>query len=143
LSGNIWRSDYNGYPSIFDHARPEYNTVDTVRHRPTSVTQMSATNRKWKPEVEITFELKQLAKRFQHPYILSMPGPNMTLPTLSPVSWQTFELPMSVDVGRCRTVSAVSYSGRAWSKMWGSHENRFASCFRSIVISTSGFVADI
>ena len=23
------------------------------------------------------------------------------------------------DVDRCRTMSAVSYSGRAWSKMWG------------------------
>jgi len=35
-------------PLIFDHAGPEFDTADIARHRPTSVTQMSAT----KPEVE-------------------------------------------------------------------------------------------
>ena len=36
-----------------------------------------------------------------------------------PVSWPTFQFPMSADVGQCRTRSAVLDSGRAWSKMWG------------------------
>ena len=39
---------------------------------------------------------------------------------------------------RCRAMSAASYSGRAWSKMWGSRWNRVEICFRSKVISTSG-----
>ena len=37
-----------------------------------------------------------------------------------PVSTSGFVADISVsDVGRCRTMSALSYSGRAWSKMWG------------------------
>ena len=65
MNGNRWRSDSNGYPHIFDHARLRYDPADTVRHRPTPETQMSAT----KPEVETgsgnNFERKQIAKRFQ------------------------------------------------------------------------------
>ncbi len=38
LNGNIWRSDSHCYPHIFDHALPEYNTADIVRHRSTSGT---------------------------------------------------------------------------------------------------------
>ena len=34
-----------------------------------------------------------------------------------PVSWPIFEFPMSGDVGQCRTMSALSYSGRTLSKM--------------------------
>ncbi len=40
---------------------------------------------------------------------------------------------------RCRTMSTVSYSDRAGSKIWSSRWNSFAICFRSKVISTSGF----
>ncbi len=37
-----------------------------------------------------------------------------------PVSTSGFMVDISVSVvGRCRTMSAVSYSDRAWSKMWG------------------------
>ena len=55
MNGNRFRSDSNGYPHIFEYARPEYDTADIVRQRPTSETQMSAT----KPEVGITFKRKQ------------------------------------------------------------------------------------
>ncbi len=47
------------------------------------------------------------------------------------------------DIGRCRTMWTVSNSGRTWPIMWGGRWNRFTFCFRSEVISTSGFVADI
>ena len=36
-------------------------------------------------------------------------------------------------------MSVMSYSGRTLSKMWGSRWNHFEICFRSKVISTSGF----
>jgi len=64
-----------------------------------------------------------------------------------------FQLPVSTSgfvadicgsgVGRCRAVLAVSYLSRVWSIMWGRRLNRFAICFRSKGISTSGSVADI
>ncbi len=41
--------------------------------------------------------------------LFQLPGP-------LPVSWPTFELPMSADVAQC---PQCSYSGRAWSKMLG------------------------
>ncbi len=36
-----------------------------------------------------------------------------------PVSWPTYEFPMSADVGQCRAVSTMPYLCRACSKMWG------------------------
>ena len=61
-----------------------------------------------------------------------------------PVSTSGFVADISIaDVCRCRAMSAMSYSRRADSKMWGNLWNRFTICFRSKVISTSGFVADI
>ena len=29
---NTWRSDSNGYPHLFDHVLPEYNTAGLIRH---------------------------------------------------------------------------------------------------------------
>jgi len=52
-------------PHIFDHARPKYDTADFARHRRHRQLKCRLRNRKWKPEVEITFEWKQMAKRFQ------------------------------------------------------------------------------
>ena len=61
---------------------------------------------------------------------------------------QLFPLPVSTSgfvadiwvsaVGRCRTLSAVPYLSRAWSKYGGSRWNRVAIAFRSTVIFTSG-----
>ncbi len=48
--------------------------------------------------------------------------------------------PMSTDFGRCRECHFWIGHGR---KCGGSRWNSFAICFRSKVISTSGFVADI
>ena len=55
---------------------------------------------------------------------------------LLPVSWPTFEFPMSADVGQCRQCHIRVGHGR---KCGGSRWNRFEICFRSKVISTSGF----
>ena len=53
-----------------------------------------------------------------------------------PVSWPTFELPTSADVGQCRQCHIrVGHSRKCGGSRW----NRFAICFRSKVISTSGF----
>jgi hypothetical protein len=62
LNGKSWKSDSNGYPHMFDHARLKYVIADTARHRPISGTGNVDKNRKWKPEMEITFERKELAK---------------------------------------------------------------------------------
>ncbi len=53
-----------------------------------------------------------------------------------PVSWPTFEFQMSADVGQCRQCHILVGHLR---KFGGSRWNRFAICFRSKVISTSGF----
>ncbi len=53
-----------------------------------------------------------------------------------PVSWPTFELTMSADVGQCRQCHFWVGHGQ---KYGGSRWNRFAMCFRSKVISASGF----
>ena len=53
-----------------------------------------------------------------------------------PVSWPTLMFPMSVNVGLCRQCHILVRRGR---KYRGSRWNRFAICFRSKVISTSGF----
>jgi len=53
-----------------------------------------------------------------------------------PVSWSTFALPTSADVGQCRQCHIRVGHGR---KCGGSHRNCFAIFFRSKVISTSGF----
>ena len=62
---------------------------------------------------------------------------------------QLFPLPVSTSgfvadiwvsgVGRCRTLSAVPFLSRAWSKYGGSRWNRVAIAFRSKVILTSGW----
>ena len=54
-----------------------------------------------------------------------------------PVSLPTFKLPMLADVGQCRQCRIrVGHDGR---KCGGSRWSRFDICFRSKVISTSGF----
>ena len=53
-----------------------------------------------------------------------------------PVSWPTYEFPISADVGQCRQCHIRIRHGR---KCCGSRWNHFAICFRSKVISTSGF----
>ena len=57
-----------------------------------------------------------------------------------PVSWPTFAFPMSADVGQCRRRHIPVGHRR---KCGGSRWNRVEICFRSKVISTSGFVAAI
>ncbi len=59
-----------------------------------------------------------------------------------PVSTSGFVVDISVsDVARCWTMLAVSYAGRAWSKMQVSRWDRFAIYFRSRDISTSGLLS--
>ena len=53
-----------------------------------------------------------------------------------PVSWPTFAFPMSADVGQCRRRHIPVGHRR---KCGGSRWNRVEICFRSKVISTSGF----
>ena len=55
---------------------------------------------------------------------------------LLPVSWPTFEFLMSAEVGQCRQCHIRVRHGQ---KCGGSRWNCFAICFRSIVISSSGF----
>ena len=57
-----------------------------------------------------------------------------------PVSWPTFEFPMSSYVGQCRQRHIPV---RRCRKCGGSRWNHVEICFRSKVISTSGFVAAI
>jgi hypothetical protein len=53
-----------------------------------------------------------------------------------PVSWPTFQFPISADVGQCRQCHIPVGHGR---KCGGSRWNRVAICLCSKVISTSGF----
>ena len=87
MSGRSWRSDSNGYPHIFDHCRPRYDTADTARYHPTSETPnvghgTGSGNRKWKPEVEIALKRNVLAMRFHrlHPHF-RLPDSKMALST--------------------------------------------------------------
>ncbi len=68
--------------------------------------------------------------------------PSVTVQQLFPlpVSWSTYEFLMSADVGQCRQCHILVGRGR---KCGGSRLNRIDISFRSKVISTCGFVADI
>ena len=79
--------------------------------------------RRRKPEMNTTFELKELVFEvenfsFQKQFLL---------PVLGPPFWIS-------DVDRCRAMSSVPYLSRASSKTWGS-----STSFRSKVISASIF----
>jgi hypothetical protein len=50
---------------IFDHARIRYGTADIAQHQPTPGTQNVDQKPKVETEVEIHFERKELAMRFQ------------------------------------------------------------------------------
>jgi len=68
MNGNRWRSNSNDYPHIFDHGRRSLNMALPTRSDIGSSDaghETGSGNRKWKPEVEMTFERKQMAMRFQ------------------------------------------------------------------------------
>ncbi len=71
---------------------------------------------------------------------IALPSVSVKMLFPLPVVWPTFEFPMAVDVGQCRQCHILVEHGR---KCGGSRWNRFAICFRSKVISTSGFAAGI
>ena len=130
------------------HFRPEYNTADIVRHRTTSVTQMSAT----KPKVETgsgqTFwtetDGEAIPTTWSKIWGLPLNSLRQLLPFKGylylrfplPISRPTFQLPMSADAGQCGQCNIRVGDGR---KYGGSRWNRFAICFRSKGLSTSGF----
>ncbi len=73
-------------------------------------------------------------------------SPSVSVQKLFPLPVYTsgFVVDISVsDVARCRTMSAVSYSDRAWSKMRCSRWDLFVIYFRSRDISTFGLMAAI
>jgi hypothetical protein len=162
LNGNTFLSDSNGYPHIFDHARPENYTADIVRHGPTSEAQTSAT----KPELEtgsgnnFGTETDFIVITAVTPTFSTMPDLGMALSTWPDIRghWklkmsaakQALTLstgcgfPISADVGQCRLCRTLVGYGRT---SLGSRWNRLKICFPSKVfplsVSTSGFVADI
>jgi hypothetical protein len=91
-------------------------------------------NRKWKPEVVITLEQKQPMSDNVGDVIfgsgmVEYVGVAVGIASKSVSVQKLFPLPVSTSgfvedilvshVSRCRTMSAMSYSSRAYSKIWG------------------------
>ena len=129
LYSRRWRSDSNGYPHIFDHAQLRYYTADTAWHRQL---KCRPRNRKSKPEVEITFERKQMGKRFKR-----LPPHFRPCPTRI---WHCRHCPTSADIGSPQSELIISFGlvADVWSFRCRSLSGRVRSA-----ISKSGMVENV
>ena len=88
-----------------DMALPTWS--DIIRHRKL---KCRPRNRKWKPEMEITFEQKQMVKRFQW-----LPPHFRPCPTRI---WHRPHCPTSADVGNALVGHETGSGNRKWKNFW-------------------------
>ncbi len=78
-----YRHNFNGYPHIFDHGRPEYEDVDVVRRRGLRIRVPTRPGMSWK----ITRVLECPGNALEFKSVLECPGIKLNCPGKLP--WKT------------------------------------------------------